>query len=151
MARSLRSIWCTQTNIGTHYEDTKTHIIRRRADSSGKGISFRIVPSFSYAMQIHSNEGGQHPGEGKDLKKEQLQELVKLWEQGYINLRFGDESHVCTSGYVPYGWHLADGELSVPSGEKHRLNIFGMISPDCRYDGFDPERLHYGRSPGRLP
>lgn len=75
----------------------------------------------------------------EDLKKEQLQELVKLWEQGYIDLRFGDESHVCTSGYVPYGWHLADEYLFVPSGEKHRLNFFGMISADCRYNGFDTE------------
>lgn len=74
-----------------------------------------------------------------DHKKEQLQELVNLWEKDYIDLRFGDESHICTSGYVPYGWHLADEEVFVASGDKHRLNLFGMISPNCLYDGFDTE------------
>jgi transposase len=74
-----------------------------------------------------------------EIKTYQLQELVKLWEQGYIDLRFGDESHVCTSGYVPYGWHFEGEDVFVPSQGKHRLNIFGMVSPNCLYDGFDTE------------
>ncbi len=74
-----------------------------------------------------------------EIKTLQLQELVKLWHQGYIDLRFGDESHVCTSGYVPYGWHFDGEDVFVPSQGKHRLNIFGMISPSCIYDGFDTE------------
>lgn len=72
-----------------------------------------------------------------DLKTHQLQELVNLWHTGLIDLRYGDESHVCTSGYVPYGWHFEGEDVFIPSYEKHRLNIFGMISPSCIYDGFD--------------
>lgn len=79
MARSLRSTWCTQTNTWTHYEDTKTHNIRRRADSSGKSISFRIVPSFSYAMQIHSYESRQHPGEGNII-------ICRVWPPCHIQM-----------------------------------------------------------------
>jgi hypothetical protein len=37
------------------------------------------------------------------IKREKLQELEKLSNQGLIDLFFGDESHVCTQGYVPYG------------------------------------------------
>lgn len=224
-------------------EDAKTNTFRPGASSPGEGISIRIVPSLSHALQSRTDESGQYPGQGYiifcgvwatcriqlaqaiqkrrigwtarkgrsrnqafdefprqggcgecyqiasvehqdgqgrmgkilrqrgerynlqtffrsigarykrirkrprgipspqlvDLKKEQLQELVTLWEKGYIDLRFGDESHVCTSGYVPNGWHLAKEEVFVPSGDKNRLNLFGMISPDCRYDGFETE------------
>lgn len=244
MAWFLQSPMCIIPNFNKHYgEDIKTHTFRPGASSSGEGISIRIMPSLSYALQGHTDESGQYPSQGHfifcrvwttcgirlvqavqkrrvggtarkgrswdqalderprpggcgechqsasaeyqdsqggmgeilrqegerynlqtffksigarykrirkrprgipspqlvDLKKEQLQELVNLWEKGHIDLRFGDESHVCTSGYVPNGWHLAKEEVFVPSGDKHRLNLFGMISPDCRYDGFDTE------------
>lgn len=72
-----------------------------------------------------------------ELKCHQLQELVDLWSAGFIRLCFGDESHVCTSGYVPYGWQFEDEDVSVPSKGKDRLNIFGIVSPDCEYEGFD--------------
>lgn len=72
-----------------------------------------------------------------ELKTLQLQELVNLWREGLIDLRFGDESHVCTSGYVPYGWQFDDEDVFVPAQKEQRLNIFGMVSPDCIYDGFD--------------
>lgn len=72
-----------------------------------------------------------------EFKTYQLQELVELWKKGHIDLRFGDESHVCTSGYVPYGWQFADEDVSVPSQKEQRLNIFGMVSPGCQYDGFE--------------
>lgn len=72
-----------------------------------------------------------------ELKRYQLQELANLWSAGAINLFFGDESHVCTSGYVPYGWQFDDEDVYVPSNNKERLNIFGMVSPDCKYEGFD--------------
>ena len=65
-----------------------------------------------------------------ELKLYQLQELANLWRAGAINLFFGDESHVCTSGYVPYGWQFDDEDVYVPANNKERLNIFGMVSPD---------------------
>lgn len=66
-----------------------------------------------------------------------LQELVNLWKQGHIDLRFGDESHVCTSGYVPYGWMFPDEDVYIPVQKEHPLSIFGMVSPDCVYDGLE--------------
>lgn len=72
-----------------------------------------------------------------ELKCHQLQELVDLWRAGLIRLYFGDESHVCTSGYVPYGWQFDDEDVFVPSKNKDRLNIFGIVSPNCDYEGFD--------------
>ena len=65
-----------------------------------------------------------------ELKLYQLQELANLWRARAINLFFGDESQVCTSGYVPYGWQFDDEDVYVPANNKERLNIFGMVSPD---------------------
>lgn len=49
-------------------------------------------------------------------------------EQGLVDLYYGDESHVCSEGYVPYGWQFAGEEVYVPSQRGFRLNVFGLIS-----------------------
>ncbi|MCC8120184.1 MAG: IS630 family transposase [Bacteroidales bacterium] len=67
---------------------------------------------------------------------ERLQELDRLEISGHIELFFGDESHVCSSGYVPYGWQFADEKVSIKSEKCGRLNIFGMISRNSAYHGF---------------
>lgn len=65
-----------------------------------------------------------------------MQELEQLERDGKINLYFADESHVCTEGYVPYGWQFRDEDVYIPSLKADRLNIFGMIDRNNRYDGF---------------
>ncbi|WP_275441255.1 IS630 family transposase [Lepagella muris] len=67
---------------------------------------------------------------------ERLQELDRLEISGHIDLVFGDESHVCTSGYVPYGWQFPDEKVSIRVEKCGRLNIFGMISRNNKYHGF---------------
>ena len=69
-------------------------------------------------------------------KCEKLQELENEYIQGLIDLYFGDESHVCTSGYVPYGWQFKGEDYYVPSDQKFRLNCFGIIDRNSNYDGF---------------
>lgn len=70
------------------------------------------------------------------IKREKLQELEKLSNKGLIDLFFGDESHVCTQGYVPYGWQFPGENVFVPSMKSARLNIFGMINRNNDYYGF---------------
>lgn len=70
------------------------------------------------------------------IKREKLQKLENLSNQGFIDIYFGDESHVCTQGYVPYGWQFPGENVFVPSMKSARLNIFGMISRDNVYHGF---------------
>ncbi|MBD5317152.1 MAG: hypothetical protein HDS11_05745 [Bacteroides sp.] len=49
---------------------------------------------------------------------------------------YGDESHVCTEGYVPYAWKFKDEDFCVPVCKCGRLNLFGMIDHNCVYQGF---------------
>ena len=74
------------------------------------------------------------------IKREKLQELENLSNQRLIDLYFGDESHVCTQGYVPYGWQFPGENIFVPSMKSARLNIFGMVNRDSDYHGFTSRR-----------
>ena len=69
-------------------------------------------------------------------KTEKLQELEQLDTDDKIDLYYADESHVCTEGYVPYGWQFRDEDVYVPSQKAQRINIFGMIDRNNRYHGF---------------
>lgn len=69
-------------------------------------------------------------------KTEKLQELVQQEKDGLINLYYGDESHICTEGYVPYGWQFRGEDVYIPSERGLRLNIFGMVDRNNRYEGF---------------
>ena len=71
-----------------------------------------------------------------EYKTGKLQELEKEADDGKTDLYYADESHVCTEGYVPYGWQFPGEDVSVPSQKGDRLNIFGMTARDNRYEGF---------------
>ena len=62
------------------------------------------------------------------LKVEQLTELERLSEQGLVDLFYGDESHVCSTGYVPYGWQFPGEDVFTPVEKGYKINIWGLIS-----------------------
>lgn len=41
---------------------------------------------------------------------------------------YGDESHVSSEGYVPYGWQFPGEDIAIPVRKGYRINIFGLIS-----------------------
>jgi hypothetical protein len=53
------------------------------------------------------------------LQVEKLGELEQLSDSGTIDLYYGDESHVCSEGYVPYGWQFPDEEVCILSGKAY--------------------------------
>jgi transposase len=65
-----------------------------------------------------------------------LQELEQQERERRISLYYADESHICTEGYVPYGWQLPGEEVCIASQRTARLNIFGMIDRENHYEGF---------------
>lgn len=87
--------------------------------------------------RIRKSPKGKPSPQLYQYKLEKLQELVRQFESGLIDLYFGDESHVCTEGYVPYGWKFPWEEVYIPSQRERRLNIFGMVDYNCNYMGFN--------------
>ena len=71
-----------------------------------------------------------------EYKVEKLQELERKAEDGKIDLYYADESHICTEGYVPYGWQFPGEDVFIPSQKIARLNIFGMTTRNNKYEGF---------------
>lgn len=60
-------------------------------------------------------------------KTEKPQELVQQEREGLIDLYYGDESHICTEGYVPYGWQFRGEDVYIPSER-------GMETQHFRHD-----------------
>jgi transposase len=54
---------------------------------------------------------------------------------GLIDLLYGDESHVCSEGYVPYGWQFPGEDVCILAEKGHKINCFGLISRtnDCHW------------------
>ena len=65
-----------------------------------------------------------------------LKELEAQQREGRIDLYYADESHICTEGYVPYGWQFPGEDVYIASGHSARMNIFGMINRKNNYKGF---------------
>ena len=57
-----------------------------------------------------------------------MAELEKLSESGLIDLYYGDESGVCTEGYVPYGRQFPGEDVFIPSDRSAKVNCFGLVS-----------------------
>ena len=51
-------------------------------------------------------------------------------EAGELTLFYGDESHVCQEGYVPYGWQFPGEDVFIPAQKGARLNCWGLFSRD---------------------
>lgn len=86
--------------------------------------------------RIRKSPKGQPSPQELAYKKELLQELECQRENGLIDLYYGDESHICTEGYVPYAWKFKDEDFFIPTFKCGRLNFFGMIDRNCVYHGF---------------
>lgn len=54
--------------------------------------------------------------------------MESLSEQGLITLYYADESHVCSEGYVPYGWQFPDEKVFINVEKGFKLNVWGMIT-----------------------
>ena len=78
--------------------------------------------------RIRRRPKGQPLPEHYALQAEKLQELEKLSVEGRIELYYGDETHVCSEGYVPYGWQFPDEEVCFLSEKSYKFNCFGLIN-----------------------
>ncbi|MCP4443190.1 MAG: hypothetical protein GY810_30155 [Aureispira sp.] len=43
--------------------------------------------------------------------------LEQQSQENLIEIFYGDESSVCETGYVPYGWQFDDEQVFIPAGE----------------------------------
>ena len=58
----------------------------------------------------------------------QQTELEKLFQQGAVNLFYGDETRVRSAGYVPYGWLFSDENVYIPVAKACKIDLWGLIN-----------------------
>lgn len=132
-------------NIGT--QSHRERQAEREESERGMGAGFRERSEREYLQRffirlgagyrrIRKRPKGKPSPQLYAYKSEKLQELVQQEKDGLIDLYYGDESHICTEGYVPYGWQFRGEDVYIPSERGLRLNIFGMIDRNNRYEGF---------------
>lgn len=54
--------------------------------------------------------------------------MEKLSKKGLIDLFYGDETHISSEGYVPYGWQFPEEEVSILVEKGYKINCFGLIN-----------------------
>ena len=142
----------TQANHGLFGRRSRTHCHRERQterEESERGVAAglrqvsvrKYLQGFFIRIGVKYRRIRKRPKEKPspqlyEYKTEKLQELERQASAGLIDLYYGDESHICTEGYVPYGWQFRAEDVYIPSERGLRLNIFGMIDRNNRYEGF---------------
>jgi hypothetical protein len=62
------------------------------------------------------------------IKQQEVMELQKLEDSGYIDLYFGDESHFGLTPNVPYAWQTKQDPILLPAAKGKYLNVVGLMS-----------------------
>lgn len=63
----------------------------------------------------------------KKAKKE-IKELLKLNDNQYIDVRFGDSSGFSLVPNIPYAWQLKNEPILLPSSRSKNLSVFGLMN-----------------------
>jgi hypothetical protein len=75
-----------------------------------------------------------------EFKHECLTESEQLFEQGHIDLFYGDESGMSLLPCVLYAWHFTDEQIAMPGERGGNLSCFALISRDNRIHRYLTEK-----------
>ncbi len=67
----------------------------------------------------------------------ELEELLQLEDQRYLQVYFGDESGFCLTPCVPYGWQPRGQYTAMVPQTSPRRNVFGLFSRTNAFEGYE--------------
>ena len=70
----------------------------------------------------------QQDQEEYEKKLTELKQLINLYQAGYIELYFADESGFNLEGYVPYGWQPKGEYIEITPSKTKGTQIFGLMN-----------------------
>ena len=50
-------------------------------------------------------------------------ELERLCQRGAVDVFYGDESHLCSTGYTPYGWQFLGEAVHTAVEKGYKINV----------------------------
>ena len=68
---------------------------------------------------------------------EELQQLKKLEESGYLDLFYGDQSSFSMNPNVPYGWQEKGDYVKIVPSKETPINVFGLLSKNGELEGYE--------------
>lgn len=63
---------------------------------------------------------------------QRLKALLQLWQNGHIDLLYGDETGFNLNSNVPYGWQPIGQQWAIPAKRKQVINVFGLMDLNNR-------------------
>ncbi len=66
----------------------------------------------------------------------ELKQLIELYNSGYIDLFFADESGFNMEGYIPYGWQPIGKHNKITPAKTKGTQVFGLMSLDNRLESY---------------
>ena len=66
----------------------------------------------------------------------ELNELLKLEAQHYLQVYFGDETGFCLTPCVPYGWQPCGRHTAMVPQKSQRRSVFGLFSRANAFEGY---------------
>jgi len=97
----------------------------------------RLLKKLGYSWKRFrkSLKKNQDP-EDYERKLIQLGNLLELYQSGYIDLYFGDESGFNTEGYVPYGWQPKGEYIHITPAKTKGTQVFGLMTLDNKLEAY---------------
>lgn len=69
-----------------------------------------------------------------ESKSIELDSLIDLHKEGFIDLYYGDESHFGLTPNVPYAWQHKNDQILIPCRKQKRLTVFGLLTIDSKME-----------------
>jgi len=66
----------------------------------------------------------------------ELKELIKLADDGDIDLVYFDEAGFTLEPCIPYAWQHLNENIEIPSSKSKRLNVLGFMGRNCEFESF---------------
>lgn len=101
----------------------------------------RVLKSLGMSWRrFRRSLGGKPNAKDYQEKKEELERLKRLDEQGEIELYYGDESGFCLVPSIPYGWQEKGQRQELPSTRSKRLNVLSFMTRRSEAESYVSEQ-----------
>ena len=89
----------------------------------------RFLKSLGYSWKrFRKSLKKQQDHQEYERKLAELKQLISLYQAGYIELYFADESGFNLEGYVPYGWQPKGEYIEITPSKTEGTQIFGLMN-----------------------
>lgn len=97
----------------------------------------RFLKSLGYSWKrLRKSLKKKQNAEEYEKKLAELKQLLELYQTGYIDLYFADESGFNMQGYVPYGWQPKGEYIEITPAKTKSCQIFGLMTLDNNLESY---------------